>query len=109
MTKLNDNVRKYAKIRGYSLQDTAKRAGLSPNALYKWKRPDFHPSKPTVIAVAEALGISYEKLTGEKDEKEPIQVDLKASIDDDDVIMTYDGRPIPKQDLELIKRLMRGE
>lgn len=109
MTALYDNLRKYSKIRGYSLQETAKRAGLSANALYKWKNPKFHAATPTVKAVAEALGITYEQLSGETEKKQPIQVDLKASIDDDDVIMTYDGRPIPKQDLELIKRLMRGE
>ena len=31
-----------------------------------------------------------------------------ADIEDDDVIFTYEGRQIPKEDLELIRRIMRG-
>ena len=34
----------------------------------------------------------------------PKQVDIA----DDDVIMTFEGKPIPPEDLELMKRLLRG-
>ena len=31
-----------------------------------------------------------------------------ADIEDDSVIFTYEGRQIPKEDLEFMRRLMRG-
>ena len=33
----------------------------------------------------------------------------RVDLDDDDVIFTYEGRQIPKEDLETIKRFMRGK
>ncbi|KRN01434.1 hypothetical protein FD13_GL001025 [Levilactobacillus senmaizukei DSM 21775 = NBRC 103853] len=90
-----------------NIKQVALKAGLSENAIYGWK--NHKPAKPTVESVARVLGVSYSDLTGETETSEPKQIDLKATIDDDDVIMTYDGKPIPAEDLALIKRLMRGE
>lgn len=104
---LFEAVKKYGKIRGMNVKEVALKAGLSENAIYGWKK--HTPAKATIELVARELGVSPKTLTGEDDTKEPTKIDLKASIDDDDIIMTYDGKPIPKEDLDLIKRLMRGE
>lgn len=104
---LISNIKKFSKLRGLNLKEVATKAGLSENAIYNWKT--HTPSKPTIAAVANVLGVSYEDLTGEQQTRQPTQIDLKASIDDDDIIMTYDGQPIPKEDLEIIKRLLRRD
>lgn len=109
MTVLFDNLKKYAKLRSLSVQQVALKAGMGINSLYKWNKSDYSPSDAALVAVSAVLDISKEQLTGKETKKEPQKIDLKATIDDDDVIMTYDGKPIPKEDLELIKRLMRGE
>ena len=102
---LIDRTKRIAKTRGWNLKQTAAHAGLSENAIYGWK--NHKPTRATLLLVASTLGVSYEELTGEKELKST-NIDLKASIDDDDVTMTYEGRPIPKEDLEYIKRILNG-
>lgn len=105
---LFDNVKKFAKLRGMNLQEVAIKSGLSKNTLYKWR--DYKPSDPYILAVAKTLGVTYEELTGTAKETTPTKIDLGAALDDsDDVIMTFDGKPIPDEDKELIKRLLRGK
>ncbi|WP_334328408.1 helix-turn-helix domain-containing protein [Companilactobacillus sp. HBUAS59699] len=101
---LIDNIKRYAKLRGLSLKQTAIKAGMSENTIYGWK--NHEPSKGSIMAVAKTLGVTYEDLTGIKEKKTPTKVDVKAAIDDKDVLMTFDGKPIPPEDLELIKRLL---
>lgn len=105
---LFDNTKKFAKRRGLNLQQVAEKSGLSKNAIYKWNQADKHPSESSIKAVAYTLGVSYEELIGKSAKANHENIDLKASIDDDDVIMTYEGRPIPPEDLEYIKRILDG-
>lgn len=109
MSLLTDNIKRYAKLRGLSLQSVAERAGLSKNIIYKWTRADSSPSKASVKAVADALNVTYEDLTGEKTESNLTTIDVKAAIEDEHTLMTFDGKPIPSEDLEIMKRLLRGE
>ncbi|WP_461214984.1 helix-turn-helix domain-containing protein [Lacticaseibacillus sp. GG6-2] len=108
MTLLFENTKKYAKLRGLSLQEVALRAGLSINAIYKWNKTDYTPSKPSILATAKVLDVTYADLTGEADEIEPRQIDLKAASDDPDTIMSWNGRPIPPEEMEMIRRILDG-
>jgi len=103
---LIDNIKRLGKLRGLTIKQTALKAGMSENTIYGWK--NHAPSKGSLMAVAKVLGVTYEELTGEKEVKTPTKIDVKEAIDDDDVIMTFEGRPIPPEDLELMKRLLRG-
>lgn len=104
---LIETIKKYARLRGMSLKDVALKSGLSENAIYNWK--SHTPSDPTLNAVAKTLGISYEELTGTAKTKEPTKIDIAAALDDEDtVIMTYQGKPIDEEDMELIKRILKG-
>lgn len=110
MSKLTDNIQKYAKLRGMNLQEVADKAGLSQNIVYRWRAKDSNPSIPSINSIAKVLDVSMEQLTGESSHKQPTKIDLGAALDDkDDVIMTFDGKPIPEEDKELIKRLLRGK
>ncbi|WP_137597115.1 helix-turn-helix domain-containing protein [Paucilactobacillus kaifaensis] len=105
---LFERVQKLAKIHGMNVKEVAIKAGLSENAIYGWKT--HVPTKATIKEVARIVGSTYEELTGEKENIEPTKIDLGAALDDsDDVIMTFDGKPIPDEDKELIKRLLRGK
>lgn len=103
---LFENVKKLAKKRGLSLQDVAIQSGLSKNTIYKWK--DYTPSDPYIIAVAKTLGVKPEELTGKKLNTEPRKVDLKAAAEDPDTIMSWNGRPIPPEEMEMIRRILDG-
>lgn len=102
---LFENVKKFSDKRGLSLQNVAKLSGMGVNSIYKWKDPAYTPSDTAIIAVATTLGISKEELKGEPKQRSKKHVDLA----DDDLFMTYQGKPLSDEDKELIKRILRGK
>ena len=98
-----DNIKKYSKLRGLSLQEVALQAGLSKNMIYQYK--NINPKLDTLQKIAKVLGVSTDLLLGNEDKPKKREADL----DDEDVIFTYEGRQIPKEDIELMKRLLRGK
>jgi transcriptional regulator with XRE-family HTH domain len=104
-----DRIKKTSKERGFTLTQVAERAGLGQKTIYKWKNQS--PSSDKITAVADVLGVSVDYLLGNTDVPMPMDDDdepKRVDIDDDDVIMTFEGRPIPPEDLELMRRLLRG-
>lgn len=59
-----DNIKKYAKLRGYNLRETAVKAGLSPNAIYRYNQ-GIEPKYSTLKAIADALGVKVSDLSSE--------------------------------------------
>jgi transcriptional regulator with XRE-family HTH domain len=97
-----DNIKKFAKIRGLSLQQVAEKSGLSKNMLYQYK--NMNPKVETLNKIAKALDVNTEDLLGNSESKSK-HVDLA----DDDLFMTYQGKPLSDEDKELIKRILRGK
>ncbi|MFD1670504.1 helix-turn-helix domain-containing protein [Agrilactobacillus yilanensis] len=97
-----DKTKEAAEKRGMSLQDVARKAGLGINSIYAWKKRD--PSITRIKAVAKVLKVSSDELLGIENADNPKIID----IEDDHVLMTFEGKPIPPDDLEIIKRLLRG-
>ena len=105
---LFDNVKKLANNRGMSLQDVAKKSGMGANSIYKWKKDDYNPSKPAIIAVANTLGVTEKELKGEKNNIKKKHVNLE----DDTNLLFYQGKPVSNEDKEKmleIFKLMRGD
>ncbi|BDZ30589.1 helix-turn-helix transcriptional regulator [Lactiplantibacillus sp. WILCCON 0030] len=101
-----ERIKKISKEQGYSLSQLNDKAGLKTNIIYSWKNKV--PSIEKLNAVANVLGVSTDYLLGKTSEKAVSNKPKKVDIEDDDVIMTFEGRPIPPEDLELMKRLLRG-
>ena len=101
-----ERIKKISKDRGYSLSQLNEKAGLKTNVIYSWKTKT--PSAEKLKAVADVLGVSTDYLLGKTDEKSIADKPKEVDIDDDAVIMTYQGRPIPEEDLEYIKRILNG-
>ncbi|KEZ14833.1 transcriptional regulator Cro/C1 [Lactiplantibacillus plantarum] len=104
---LFERVKEIAKKRGMSIAEVERKAGLSENYLYTWKK-SANPRRSSIESVAKVLGVSSNFLlsnTGKPSTSiEPKQID----ITDDDYIMTYQGKPIPPEDMEYIKRILNG-
>ncbi|APX73142.1 helix-turn-helix domain-containing protein [Companilactobacillus allii] len=99
-----ERIKNLSKEKGFSLKQVAEKSGMSSNAIYRYNQ-GVKPKYDSLKAIAKTLNVSVEYLTGETSTtSKPTKVD----IDDDDVIMTFEGRPIPPEDLELMKRLLRG-
>lgn len=96
-----DRIKALAKKQGWSLQKVAEKAGIGINSIYRWNAKT--PSTQSLDKVAKVLGVSADYLLGNTSKKQT------ADLDDDDVIFTYQGRPLSDEDKALIKRLMNGK
>ncbi|KZD98477.1 helix-turn-helix domain-containing protein [Lactiplantibacillus plantarum] len=101
-----DRIKKVSKKRGFSLTQVNDKANLGKNTIYSWKTKE--PSINNLKAVADVLNVSVDYLLGKTDDNSTSMKPKQVDIADDDVIMTFEGKPIPPEDLELMKRLLRG-
>ncbi|MCS6157976.1 helix-turn-helix domain-containing protein [Lactiplantibacillus plantarum] len=101
-----DRVKEISKKRGLTLAQLNEKVGFKQNVIYSWKTKT--PSVDKVKAVADVLNVSVDYLLGKTDDNSTSRKPKHVDIADDDVIMTFEGKPIPPEDLELMKRLLRG-
>lgn len=99
-----ERIKEISKRKGMSLQTLAEKAGLGENSIYKWKTST--PKTDALVKVAEVLDVSIDYLLGQENKTSSIK---SVDIADDDVIMTFEGKEIPPEDIELMKRLLRGK
>lgn len=99
-----ERIKEASKRKGMSLQTLAEKAGLGINSIYKWKTRT--PKTDALVKVAEILDVSIDYLLGQENKTSSIK---SVDITDDDVIMTFEGKEIPPEDIELMKRLLRGK
>lgn len=104
---LFERVKKTSRDRGLSLLSLNDKAGLGKNAIYKWKTQK--PSTDNLKKVANVLNVSVDYLLGNSDESgDPTEKPI-VDLNKDDSILTFDGKPIPDEDKEIIRRLLRGK
>lgn len=109
MTTL-DRIKKISKQRGFSLTKVNDMANLGTNTIYSWKHKE--PGINNLKAVANVLHVSVDYLLGKTDNPStssmPKKVDIKDAMQDDYTIMSYGGREIPPEELEMIRRILDG-
>ena len=86
--------------------DIHKATGIPASTLTGYFKGTTLPSPGNVQKLADFFGV----VKSDIDPRFETETESKKEIDldDDDVIFTYEGRKIPKEDLEMIKRFMRG-
>lgn len=105
-------IKKVAKDKNMNLQDLAKKAGLGVNTIYHWKEQT--PSTKNLNAVADILNVSTDYLLGKTDDPtiikdgQPTEMDIKQGMENKYTIMSYGGRQIPAEELEMIRRILDG-
>lgn len=107
-----ERIKEISKERGLNLKKTAIEAGLSENAIYKWKTQT--PQSNALQAVADVLGVSVDYLLGNTDEMHENKkatsnspVDLKEVAENDnwDDYLSSDGRPLSDHDKKLLRAI----
>lgn len=106
-----ERIKEISKQRGLNLKKTATEAGLSENAIYKWKTQT--PQSNALQDVADVLGVSVDYLLGNTDEMHSNKKDDKKIADLKDImkefeIVQFDGKTIPEEDLLVIERIIKG-
>ncbi|WP_283584666.1 MULTISPECIES: helix-turn-helix domain-containing protein [Lactobacillaceae] len=104
MSEFGERLTNLRESKGWSKTYVAKAIGLSSmqtyaNYEYGRREPDFS----TVNKLANLFNVSADYLLGRKTDNEKT-----ADLADKDTVFTYEGRQIPPEDLEYMKRLLRG-
>lgn len=96
-----ERTKETAQRQGLTVSMLEKRANLSENSLYTWKKST--PKADNLQKVADVLHVSTDYLLGRTDEmnyssiSENKQIDLKDALDDE-IMLAFDGRDIPETD-----------
>lgn len=90
--------------KGWSKTYVAKAIGLSSMQTYaNWEYGRTEPDFQMLNKIANLFNVSTDYLlNGNKEENKT------ADLADKDTVFTYEGREIPPEDLEYMKRLLRG-
>ena len=103
---LGNNIKELRKNKRMTQKDLAEAMKVSQQTVGAWETERAIPGADTLSELADYFNVTTDYLLGRPEKKDD---DAKtADIEDDDVIFTYEGRRIPKEDLELIRRIMRG-
>lgn len=110
-----ERIKEISKQRGLNLKKTATEAGLSENAIYKWKTQT--PQSNALQAVADVLGVSVDYLLGNTDEmhsnkKDDMPVDLEEVLAKLGPTLRFEGKELTdEQKIKLYEmaKLMLGE
>ena len=101
---LSDRIKSARLAAGYTQRDLAKLVNVKPVTVSAWEVGRNEPSLSMLKKLADVLNTSFERLTGSNSDSSQKTADLA----DDNVIFTYEGKKIPPEDLEYMKRILRG-
>ncbi|WP_370673050.1 helix-turn-helix domain-containing protein [Leuconostoc lactis] len=95
-----ERTKETAQRQGLTVSMLEKRANLSENSLYTWKKST--PKADNLKKVADVLHVSTDYLLGRTDEMNYIsddnkQIDLKDTLDNE-IMLAFDGHEIPDED-----------
>lgn len=101
-------IKQLRKARHMTGETLAERAGTSKASLYRWEAGDAGKMPVDVLTrIAEVLDTTPGYLLGfeQQQQRQPHPADL----DDEEAILTYQGKPLSDEDKEMIRRIMRGK
>ena len=102
---IGERIKELRKSKKMSQSELGKFIGVSQTTVTAWENGRAEPSSSYVAKLATFFNVSTDYLLG----RDPREDDLKiADLADDDTIFTFEGKPIPEQELEYMKRLLRG-
>lgn len=100
-----ERTKEAAQRQGLTVSMLEKRANLSENSLYTWKKST--PKADNLRKVADVLHVSTDYLLGRTDEMNPARSNNELSGFDEEIMMAFDGKPIPDEDKEKLLEFAR--
>lgn len=96
---------------GYSQPALADKMHVGQSTVAMWELNKRNINNQSLVKLADLFNVSTDYLLGKSDIKNP----YSEKDDDDDLldidensIMTFEGKPIPPEDLKVIKRILRS-
>ena len=102
---IGDKIRDLRNQRRISQTELSKILHVSQQTVTKWETGRAEPSSGAVSKLANFFGVSADFLLGTDTAKKR---DNTADLANKDIVFTYEGKPIPAEDLEYMKRILRG-
>lgn len=104
-----ERIKTLAKRRSITLKQVTADLGFSENYFYSLKAGK-KPTADKLIAIADYFNVSVDYLLGrdEQDTNTDNEIDLSgiSQPETEEKIFSYEGKEIPKKDLELIRRIL---
>lgn len=104
---IGQRIRDLRKQKRMSQTELAKSAGVSQTTVTAWETGKAEPSSSAVAKLADIFNVTTDYLLGRPNKHETKKDDVELS--DDDVIMTWLGKPLSDEDRKLIRRIMNGK
>lgn len=110
--KPHNRIAELRKEKGLTLQQVADAIGVGNNTISRYETGKREPNLAVINRLADFFNVSVDYLLGRTDdphnaEKKVIK-EKTADLNDDETIFTYEGKEIPPEDLEYMKRILRG-
>ncbi|WP_270627871.1 helix-turn-helix domain-containing protein [Limosilactobacillus mucosae] len=102
---IGERIKELRKSKKMSQSELGKFIGVSQTTVTAWENGRAEPSSSYVAKLATFFNVSTDYLLGRDPKEDALKT---ADLADDDTIFTFEGKPIPEQDLEYMKRLLRG-
>lgn len=100
-----ERIKKYRSDKRYTQKELAALLNVKPTTVSGWELGRNTPSIEMIKKLASIFGVSFDNMAGVSDNNNKLKT---ADLADKDTVFTYEGRQIPPEDLEYMKRLLRG-
>lgn len=112
MNSFKDRLQEALNKSGLSQAELARRAGIGRNSISDYLKGKYEAKQDKLHALALALNVDEAWLMGydvtSKRKNKNNHTKKTADLADEDTVFTYEGRQIPPEDLEYMKRILRG-
>ncbi|UXC68612.1 helix-turn-helix domain-containing protein [Limosilactobacillus vaginalis] len=99
---IGDKIRDLRNQKRMSQTELSKILHVSQQTITKWETGKAEPSSSAVTNIANYFNVSADYLLGRKAKKQQKQVDIK----NDPIVLSYGGKPVSKEDMEVIKAIL---
>lgn len=100
-----ERVKQLAEKKKISIVELEEKLGFSRNSLYSWKRNK--PSVEKLQKVADYFHVSTDYLLG-RESQDRQNIDITPAITNPAITLSFKGRIIPPEEVEMIRRIIEG-
>lgn len=118
-----ERIQELSKERGLSVRELGRKLDIGETTIYKWKTQT--PKLDVLEKVADYFDVSVDYLVGKTDKKLPFDrwermygdaireeqstynANKTSDLAENDVVFTFEGKKIPKEDLALIREIIK--
>ena len=100
-------IKKYRNSRGWTQSQLADKLSVSKQTISNWETGIKVPRMGSLQKLANLFNVKIGEITNASIKNE-VKETKTADLADEDTVFTYEGRQIPPEDLEYMKRILRG-